>query len=252
MSCPPPRLDYLKDMRSKPLTSWKKITGMAPFAFVAGAFTLATLALTGEALTHEARAAERTYALAPPSGHPTGIRFRLPYTLGTHDGEALEATGTATFDPASRKAIRGSFRVPIRSIRTGNDARDCHLLEALGLDYAKSGYPEDHVCDGDDHLPSAGPDAIAYPDIEFRARALREEKNQITAIEGDWVIHGVSRPARIAVTATPEGEGFRLKGETRISLKDHGIEVKSAKILFATIRVEDQAVVSMDLRLQPR
>lgn len=216
-------------------------------------------------------AAPRTYALVYPTEGLAGIRFDLLYSSGTHRGSVGEARGEVTFDPSAPGGAKAHFTVPIRGIKTGDETRDCHMREALGLDYARSGFPEEHVCRNDDSLPETGPDAIVFPDLALEVRGVRSaekaggglgsagtgaaiplDRPSRVEVTGEWRIHGKQKPARVEMELEPRGDGLRLLGKTRLSLKDFGIVVKDAKILFLTIRVEDSAEVSLDLFFRQR
>src|SRR5262245_35509977 len=115
--------------------------------------------------THLAQAANQRYIFS--SSGATGISFRLPYTGGTHTGSARSASGTLTFDPSSLIRINAHIVVPIDDIHSGDSKRDCHMREALGLDYTRSQFPKSHVCDNANRIPTSGPDSVVYPTIEF-------------------------------------------------------------------------------------
>jgi polyisoprenoid-binding protein YceI len=197
-----------------------------------------------------------SYELVVPgsSSSASSILFKIPYSLGTHDGVVKAASGTLQLEGKSFLTARGEFRVPIASIETGDRNRDCHLLEAMGLDYVASGYPEEHVCDSEDRLPAEGPNRVTHSEIQFRLKSVRAVEGSVDRIEaeGDWTMHGVTRTVKIPfqVTALEEG-GFRVRGEHRFSISEYGIEVKPAKILLLKITVDDVATVTFDLRLRP-
>ncbi len=197
-----------------------------------------------------------TYRLAPVQKDSTQITFRLPYTLGTHDGAAKEANGSVTLDLKHIQGAKGSVRVPIRSMDTDHSNRDCHMREALGLDYSASDYPEEHVCDSNDQLPVSGKNSVVHPDIEFQVKEVRPrdasepirlDRMIQVDVDGQWKIHGVTREVRIPMRMTLSAAGFRIQGESVILLQDYGVEVKSAKILIATISVGKEATVKLDL-----
>lgn len=196
-------------------------------------------------------ASEQTYRIVQSSGHGTGIEFHIPYSMGTHDGDAHEVTGTVTLDLSNPSTAKGGFKVPIGSLTTGDKSRDCHLLEAMGLDYTQSKYPNEHVCNGVDKIPSDPSNVIIYPDIEFKLKSIQMADGKISNIDGEWIIRGVATPAHIPVKVTPDGQGFRVTGTSPISLSAHHIVVKSAKLLFVTISVEDTATVDLDLHFEP-
>jgi hypothetical protein len=206
---------------------------------------------------------EYRIAAAPAaSDAPPAVAYRLPYSLGTHEGQARTITGSITVDLTQPAQANGSFRLPLRALVSDNTERDCHMLEAMGLDYGPSDFPEEHVCDDGDQLPKSGKNSVQYPDIELKIASIRSmdpsgaiasDRETSLEVSGTWSMHGMQRPARVALTATPENGGkFRLRGTTKISLKDHGIQVKSAKILFVTISVDNEATVAIDLWLEPK
>ena len=196
-------------------------------------------------------AAEQTYRIVQPAGHGTGIEFHIPYSMGTHDGDAHEVTGTVTLDLSNPSSAKGGFKVPIQSLTTGDKTRDCHLMEAMGLDYTQSKYPNEHICNGVDKIPSDPSNVILYPEIEFKLKSVQLTDGKVTALDGEWTIRDVTQPVHIPVKVIPEGQGFRVTGTCPISLSAHHIVVKSAKLLFVTISVEDTVTVDLDLHLAP-
>ena len=70
----------------------------------------------------------RTPTIPPPN---SGIQFFVPYTLGTHEGEARMITGSLSLDLADPSLSHGEFSVPINSMTTRKAQRDCHMMEAL-------------------------------------------------------------------------------------------------------------------------
>lgn len=196
-------------------------------------------------------AAEQVYALVPQEKDSTGVTFSIPYSLGTHDGVAKKISGSVTLDLSQPKKVLGSFKVQIHDLQTGNTNQDCHLREALGIDYSKSNYPKEHVCSSDDKLPESGVDSVVYPNIEFKIKSFELKDKKVVAVTGAWEIHGVSQSTTIPIELIPEKTGFRLVGTTQISLASHQIEVKPAKIIFAKITVDDIVTVKFDLRFQP-
>ena len=105
------------------------------------------------------------------AGQPD-IEWSVPYTLGTHRGTAGPVTLDARSNAAGTELTSLVLRIPIESLHSGNAKRDCHLKEALGLDYSVSRYPKEHVCDGHDEIPSTGPDRVAFPAIVFEMSSV--------------------------------------------------------------------------------
>src|SRR5260370_18933573 len=96
--------------------------------------------------------------------------------------------------------------VPISAINGDGGLRDCHMREALGLDYRSSHFPSEHVCDRDNELPASGPDAVVFRDLQFALKELRpiddprllhQGKPVSVRIQGIWTIHGVSKPPNL-------------------------------------------------------
>lgn len=186
-----------------------------------------------------------------PTLENASIQFFLPYTLGIHEGKVNQIEGKVVLDVNNLSEIKGEFSVPINSLTTGDRERDCHLQESLGLNYTVSDFPEKHVCDHN-QLPASGKNAVVYPIIHFKVLKTKvlPEENSIE-VEGEWTIHGVTHADQIKMKMIPEGKNIRLKGETKFSLKNYGIVVKSAKVLFVTISVKDELRLVLNLLLIP-
>jgi hypothetical protein len=155
--------------------------------------------------TPSARAADITYhPVAHPDGSP-GVVFESGYSLGVHRGQARALAGVAQVTLAPF-AIQGArFSVPIESMTTGNAQRDCHLREALGLDYARPGstsrFPANHVCNGANEIPAgAGDDSVVFPEIQAELLSVQLTSGGPDLAPGKpidleakirWTIHGV-------------------------------------------------------------
>jgi polyisoprenoid-binding protein YceI len=209
-----------------------------------------------------ARAEPRPYKVARQRGE-TGIALEIPYSLGTHREKVLSVLGELLVEPEALTVTGGRLVVPISALRSDSAERDCHLRESLGLDYERSRFPEEHVCDDRDRLPASGGDAVVHPEVVFEverggaidpAGGLEQGKEVRAAVEGRWSIHGVSRPARLelALSKAADAPGaIRARGRHQLSLRDHGVIVKSAKILFATISVRDEVTILLDVVVVP-
>ena len=199
-------------------------------------------------MTQTSLAAPTTFQ--PASEKPFGIQFKLPYSLGTHDGRVGLIKGGVTLDLSNLSGSAGELHIPINSITTGNEERDCHLQEALGLDYLKSDYPKEHVCQ-QQKLPTSGKNAVVFPEIILRITSMKSTNGHFEAT-GSWTIHGVTLPATIPLKLIFDGPRLRVQGKISFSLKAYGIEVKSAHVLFATISVQDQAQVDLNLLMEAK
>lgn len=208
-----------------------------------------------------------TYSVVK-KGVSTGVTFKVPYTAGVHSGKAssIRSDVQINADGSLKKAV---FAVPIAAMTTGNAVRDCHMREALGIDYQNSSFPKKHVCDSDNQLPASGPDAVVYPDVAFQFSGLSAnaialppqlEVGQIHKIEvqGRWLVHGKERAMTTAgktmVVSVERVAGdeslIRLKTDLTLSLKEFGVIVKPFKLGPIEIGVGDAVRVQLDLLLQ--
>jgi polyisoprenoid-binding protein YceI len=173
------------------------------------------------------------------SGKNIGVKFTIPYTFGTHEGVSHIILGEVTIDTSNPSVSTGEFIVPINSFKTNDDERDCHLREALGLNYQNS---------------------VIYPMINFKILSVTSQdsikqipldRESMIDVEGQWTIHGITKQVKLPMKIIPNGKKFRTIGEFPFSLSDYNIIVKSNKILFVTIGVKDQLKVLIDFSLAP-
>ncbi len=207
-----------------------------------------------------AAAEPRTFRVAPPA-EGSKAEAVVVYSLGTHTQTAQEIRGEVTLDPSTLASASGAVVVPLAGIKGDGGTRDCHMREALGLDYAVGGrFPKEHVCDGQDRLPASGPESVAFPDIRLElvgARplddlALLEAGKPVRVeLEVRWILHGVTHAARELTRVLREGTGLRVRGRSTVVLADHGVVVRPTKVLFAEIKVGDAVTVTYNLRLVP-
>jgi len=166
--------------------------------------------------------------------------------------------GELHMDPDSPERVSGTLRVPIDAIVSDSAERDCHMREALGLDYSRSQYPREHICK-DDRLPAG---AVAYPEISLQidgaeaapVTTMSVGKDSPVSAQALWTIHGVTRPARLQLAASRDAKtpgALRLRGKLEVRLADFGVVVKSAHVLFVTSSVGEVATVHFDLELVP-
>jgi hypothetical protein len=202
----------------------------------------------------------RTYRVASPA-EGSKAEAVVVYSLGTHTVTAQDVHGEVTLDPTTLASGSGTVVVPLAGLRGDGGQRDCHMREALGLNYAAGGrFPGEHVCDGQNRLPASGPDSVAFPDIRLEllgARPLDDlsflQAGQPVRVEIDvrWTIHGVSREKKELARVVRDGTGLHARGRSTVVLAEYGVVVKSTKVLFADIKVGDAVTVTYDLRLLP-
>lgn len=203
-----------------------------------------------------AATAYSTPAIPPPN---SGVKFFVPYTFGTHVGDAKMFSGKVFLDLGDPAKTQGTFAVPISSLTTGKDERDCHMREALGLDYAEADFPEVHVCNDNNELPTSGKNAVKYPEIRLKIHSIKSldpskiinsDRETNIEVDGEWNIHGKSYTWTFPLKLVPEGNKFRVRGEVSFSLKNHDVTVKSTKVLFMDVSVKDIIKVNFDLLLE--
>jgi hypothetical protein len=202
----------------------------------------------------------RTYRVASPT-EGSKAEAVVVYSLGSHTQTAQEIHGEVTLDPTTLASGSGNIAIPIAGIHGDGSTRDCHMREALGLNYAAGGrFPGEHVCNGQNQLPASGPDSVAYPDIRLEllgARPLDDlsflQAGQPVRVEIDvrWTIHGVSREKKELVRVVRDGTGLHTRGRSTVVLAEYGVVVKSTKVLFADIKAGDAVTVTYDLKLLP-
>ncbi len=204
-------------------------------------------------------AAEQIYSPLQRADGETGIKFSLPYRAGIHHGQSSEIRGQVVTDE-NDQLVSANFVVPISSLSTNNATRDCHMREALGIDYTNSKFPKEHVCDRDNVLPVKGPDAIVYPEIHLSFKRFEVApatpfpvgKAVDTKVLVQFEIHGVEQelivPLKVLKTIPSQGRSsLKITGKFPVILADHGIVVKPFKLGPIEIGVGDKATAEIDL-----
>lgn len=211
-----------------------------------------------------ALAGEIRYELSKEVSASKSMRFFIPYSAGTHEGYAKVIQGAVITDE-NDNVLSARFQIPIQSMRTGNETRDCHMVEALGLNYELSIFPEEHICDSNgNELPASGPDSVQYPNItvDFQEMALPSEGLVIgTPTRADvrmkFQMHGVERdqivPVMITKSVGQDGRvGFRVISEFKQSLKNYGVIVRPVRVMGFSFGVKDTVTIQVDLSLVPQ
>ena len=200
-----------------------------------------------------------------------GVTFQIGYTAGVHDG-AVSAVDSRVVLDSKNQILSGDFTININDMSTGNKNRDCHMREALGIDYTNSKFPNEHVCDSNDQTPATGPDSIAFPEIRFQFSSVKMNSKSILpevmeagkvynlAIQGKLTVHGKTKdftaadstefiPVQVKLLDVNTGE-IQLVSKFDVVLKDFGVTVKPFKLgPIALINVADKAKVSLNMKL---
>ncbi len=201
------------------------------------------------------------YTLVPLSSDDSGIHFEIGYgalvPLGTHRGVAKVASVEVVADLEALTLTSAKFTVPLDQMTSGDSKRDCHMREALGIDYVnkQSAFPENHVCKSDFTLPETGVDSVVFPTIqmEFKAGIGSAKRSETGVVDiqtkVELTIHGVMKVYPVSLHVEPDSS---VKGQSRVTsqfdvpLKDFSLTVKKA----GPIGVADHAVVKVDIRLK--
>ena len=200
----------------------------------------------------------------------TGVTFQIGYSAGVHDGTVNAIDTQVTLD-SKNQILSGVFTININSMSTGNKNRDCHMREALGIDYTNSKFPDEHVCDSNEQTPATGPDSIVFPEIKFEFSSVKANSNSVLpevlevgkvynlAIQGRLTVHGQVKdftaadstefvPVQVKLLDAQTGE-IQIVSKFDVVLKDFGVIVKPFKFGFVKISVADKAKVSLNMKL---
>jgi len=160
------------------------------------------------------------------------VEVSIGYTLGTHELKSTSMNGALTQPDVSLESISGELLVPIRDLKEGNAKLECHMLSSLGVDYSKSKFPGEHVCDSDNRLPESGPDSVIYPNIVLKIERLKKVSEDQYEVEGQWIIHGVSQKiTSLRMKLEERGDEMISSGKTQFRLSDFGVVVKRAFVI---------------------
>jgi len=172
------------------------------------------------------------------------VLISIPYTMGTHEVEGKEFSGTLNFDEKTSLISEGRFTLGVDKITGEKATLICHLNEALTLDYEKSDFPEDHVCE-DDKLPTEGKNAPVHREIE--AQLLEPVSLDATRMKVRWTIHGVSREQEIPVAMKWDNQNKSLTIDSKFTIKRKDYDVTVKKFLF--IGVDEHIPLKVSLVL---
>lgn len=166
------------------------------------------------------------WACEIPAGVLTGRSFSE--TRPIVEGEVVFVADAQLHDFEGRTgAISG--RVMARGLE---DAVGCVAIDAKDLD---TGIRRRNEIMWKDHLEVA-----EFPEIRFILTGIgdlrREGVHANLALEGNLMLHGVSRTLRISATVIPTTGMYEVQGKTTLKMSDHAIERPS--FLFFTVKDE--------------
>ena len=141
---------------------------------------------------------------------------------GSFEGQAIKASGEILIDSIKKEILSGKFSVPIKSLTTGNNVRDRHMMEKY-LEVNKQGMPSEII-------------------LILKASSYESLKEKKVLIPVLWKIHGQEKESTIPLEdiKLPEKEGGKISVSTKLklNLKDFLIEVPSYLVVWMNEEVE--------------
>lgn len=176
----------------------------------------------------------------------SALAMKIPYSMGTHKAKSDKLSGSLLWDPEGKAILSGELTLLAENLEVKDQKLKCHLLESLTLDYEKSDFPADHVCE-DDKLPVTGKNSPAYPSIS--ATLLAPVKNGASA-QIEWKIHGKIHTELIPleITHNEEQKILSVRAKWKLRRSDYGIIVK--KFLF--IDADDEIPLELTIDLEKK
>jgi polyisoprenoid-binding protein YceI len=150
--------------------------------------------------------------------------------LETMTGITKKVSGVLEVDPTDITSTTGTFKAPVKSLRTDNDLRDEHLQGDGWLDAKKN--PFIHFEISEIVLGKKG------------NKALKSGKDSKVEVKGRFTAHGVTQFVTAKGTVNWSGETIRVKASFPVDLTAHEISVPS----IVRLKVANEIQVSVDLR----
>jgi hypothetical protein len=180
--------------------------------------------------------------LTPLAG--SRIEVSVPYTMGEHKVTSDEIQGIVTFEMDKSLIVQGELILPVKSLRHDKPELVCHLQESLSLDYAKSDFPDKHVC-RDNKLPSEGKNAPVF--IDITASLIEPFKIGTLTVPVRWTIHGLTKILPVEVHSEWDAENLKLSISVKTKFKRSDFNITVKKFLF--IGVDEIIPVSFNIFL---
>jgi polyisoprenoid-binding protein YceI len=168
-------------------------------------------ALAGMLAAAGAFAAERTFTVGADESN-TNITFESEADFETILGHTNAAQGSVVADLEGGTG-RVEVRVPVASLDTGIELRNRHLQSGDWLDAKRN------------------------PEIAFVSRTARRVEGNTWEIDGEFTLHGVTRPLTVRAEVRPipaeaakaaglgKGDWLRVSAPIEVALSDFGVEV---------------------------
>lgn len=143
-------------------------------------------------------------------------------TVGDFTGTTTTVTGEMTGGDGLSD-VRGWVEAPVRSLLTGNKRRDRDLNQSM--------------------------ESEKFPTIRFELTGVAPQgagSDSIpVALQGRFMIHGVTREATVPATVVFLPEGIRVRGQTPLNLKDYSIGGLTK--MMGMLKMHEEIVVHVDL-----
>jgi polyisoprenoid-binding protein YceI len=125
-----------------------------------------------------------------------------------------DAMGTLSLDLADISTIKGNIKVPVASMKTGNDTRDDHMRAAEWLD------------------------AAACPDIAFEVKSAKvvssETKGEVTEhtleVSGAFSVHCKTKDTTVKASLKVKGDKVKISSSFDIALADFEVKGKAGVV----------------------
>lgn len=206
-------------------------------------------------------------AVDTAESHVDGISFEISYAAGLYQGQhfgTFKSLQSEIEINNQGQLVLAKLRVPVRDLSMdGSDSplKDCHVHQALSLDYSKgskSAYPEEDTCDDKGLLATEGPNAPRFSDI--KVSFVRFLEGDIANLESGsnykrsalftFSIHGVTKTEKVDLEIIPLSyDMVRIKSiqPFAIKLADYQIVVRKP---FPFMDVGSVAKVDLNLLLR--
>jgi polyisoprenoid-binding protein YceI len=158
------------------------------------------------------------------------VTFVSDAPLETMTGKSTQVTGSVTVDPADITKTVGSFKVPVASLRTGNDLRDKHLQGKGWLDVKSN--PHIHY-------------ELSEVILSKKDSAeLKRNKETKVRVNGKLTAHGITKLVATDGTVKWSDQDLHIKAHFTVNLEDHQVSVPA----IVRLKVAKEIAVSVDLR----
>lgn len=149
------------------------------------------------------------------------LSFDGKSTLGDFIGSTTEVRGQMT-SGAALGDVRGWVEAPVKTLKTGNDRRDRDLVKTM--------------------------EAELYPNIRFELRGVTVEwergDSAGVVLDGNFVIHGVSRPEKVKGTVVRGNDGIHVTASLPMNLHDYKINKLTRFLVF---KMDPDIIVHVDM-----